>query len=272
MMIADIRELICSIDQGTSSTRVMIFNKSGEIMSSHQMELTQVYPQAGSVEHNPEEIWQCCLTCLRESLRPLGDSIKIVAVGITNQRETTVVWNKFTGKPYHNAIVWNDTRTANICDQYSSLPCKFTKEVGKDRFRSKTGLPISTYFSVTKLRYLLDTVPLLKQDAKNGTALFGTIDTWLIWNLTNGFVHATDVTNASRTLLMNIHELNWDDDLLNFFKIPGQMLPGIRSSSEIYGRIDCGVPMLKGVPISGVLGDQHAALFGQTCFTRGEAK
>lgn len=271
-MMDNKRELVCSIDQGTSSTRVMIFDHQGKIVSSHQMELTQIYPQAGLVEHDPEEIWRCVLTCLRESLRPLGDNAIIVAVGITNQRETTVVWNKNTGKPYHNAIVWNDTRTTGICEKYSSHPCTFTKKVGKERFREKTGLPLSTYFSVTKLRYLLDTVPQLQRDAESGIALFGTIDTWVIWNLTNGFVHATDVTNASRTLLMNIHKLNWDDDLLALFDIPGQMLPCIRSSSEIYGHVNCGVPLLTGVPISGVLGDQHAALFGQTCFARGEAK
>jgi glycerol kinase len=209
-----------------------------------------------------------------------------MGIGVTNQRETTIVWNKITGLPYHNAIVWNDTRTSKICDYFSILECSFTPHTQKDRFRHITGLPISTYFSAFKLYYLLESVPNLRQDAERGLALFGTVDSWLIWNLTGGRTHATDVTNASRTFLMNIHSLQWDTNLLDFFKVPHSMMPAIRSSSEIYDTVSFripstfsptisslfGVEKLEGVPIAGVLGDQHAALFGQACFSTGEAK
>lgn len=195
----------------------------------------------------------------------------IAAIGIANQRETTVIWNKDTGVPYHNAIVWNDSRTSKICDGL------IESGGGKDFLRGKTGLPISPYFSASKVQYLLETVPNLRDDANNGVALFGTVDTWLLWKLTGGRVHVTDVTNASRTLLMNIVTLQWDNDLLALFNIPSTMLPTIRSSSEIFGHIvdeenpsiSCG---LTGVPVAGVLGDQHAALVGQACFEPGEAK
>ena len=218
------------------------------MVASHQTELTQIYPQPGQVKHDPLEIWQTVLTCLSQSISQLNNSInnsyKIEALGITNQRETTIVWNKHTGIPYHNAIVWNDTRTSSLCDNFSKLPTHITSHLGKDRLRYKTGLPITTYFSAVKLFYLLETVVGLREDAEKGDALFGTVDCWLIWKLTNGHIHATDVTNASRTLLFNIHTLSWDQELLDFFHIPLAMLPTIHSSSEVYGHIAFDIPTL----------------------------
>lgn len=273
---------IASIDQGTSSTRVLLVSSSGKILSSHQVEHSQHYPQAGHVEHDPLEIWLNVKICLTESLRKVNGRVKVVGVGITNQRETTVVWNKLSGRPYHNAIVWNDVRTSEICDKL------INKYGSKDAFRKRTGLPIASYFSATKLLYLLQTVPQLREDAEKGTALFGTIDSWLIWKLTGGDVHATDVSNGSRTLLMNLETLQWDEDILQQLDIPIVMLPDIRASSANFGfinadntslfeyAVDESISMefrcLHGVPVSGVLGDQQAALFGQCCFRPGDAK
>lgn len=272
---------VASIDQGTSSTRVLIISKSGEVLGSHQMEHKQHYPKSGYVEHDPLEIWRSVKTCLSGALSQVPKSLKIVSVGITNQRETTVVWNKKTGAPYHNAIVWNDTRTNAICDQIS-------KHGGADRFREKTGLPVASYFSATKLMYLLDTVPNLREDAENGEALFGTIDSWIIWRLTNGAVHATDVSNASRTMFMDLKTLQWDEEILAELNIPRQMLPTICPSSHVFGHVSTDSTLTemssaadddfsyfgeyKGVPIAGVLGDQNAALFGQACFQPGDSK
>jgi glycerol kinase len=245
----------------------MVFDALGGVVASHQLEHTQLYPQPGWVEHDAEEIWARVAECAREALNAANLSPgDLAALGITNQRETTVVWNRHTGKPYHNAIVWNDTRTSELCDRLTS-----TLVGGKDTFRNKTGLPIATYFSASKLMYLLDTVSGLRESAEKGDALFGTIDSWLIFKLTCGKVHATDVTNASRTMLMNLETLQWDEEVLATLKIPKAMLPEIRSSSEVYGKV-LSIPGLTAVPIAGVLGDQHAALFGQTCFETGDAK
>jgi glycerol kinase len=258
---------LAAIDQGTTSTRCIIFDKQGNLVSVGQKEHRQIYPQPGWVEHDPEEIWRNTLEVIAKAR--INASIQVAdvaAVGITNQRETTIVWNRRTGKPYHNALVWMDTRTGE-------LVAEFSKVGGPDRFREKTGLPLATYFSGLKLRWLLDHVPNLRADAERGEALFGTMDSFLAWHLTggvNGGLHLTDVTNASRTQLMNLTTLDWDDDLLAAFGVPRVMLPHIRSSSEVYGRVTSEV--LPGVPLAGILGDQQAALVGQTCFTPGEAK
>lgn len=260
-------KFLAAIDQGTTSTRCIIFDKGGNLVSVGQKEHRQMYPQPGWVEHDPEEIWRNTLEVIAKAR--INASIQVAdvaAVGITNQRETTVVWNRRTGKPYHNALVWMDTRTGE-------LVAEFSKEGGQDRFREKTGLPLATYFSGLKLRWLLDHVPNLRADAERGDALFGTMDTFLAWHLTggvNGGLHLTDVTNASRTQLMDLKTLDWDDDLLAAFGVPRAMLPRIRSSSEVYGTVTSEV--LPGVPLAGILGDQQAALVGQTCFAPGEAK
>lgn len=259
---------IASIDQGTSSSRFMIFNHDGNVVASHQMEHTQHYPEAGFVEHDAMEIWDNVVKCAREALSKARCNFNhIKALGITNQRETTIIFNRHTGKPYHRAIVWNDTRTAYITERL----CAAHGVGGQDQFRAKTGLPIATYFSAFKIMHLLETIPGLRESAERGDALFGTIDTWLVFKLTCGKIHATDVTNASRTMLMNLRSLTWDPAILSALKIPPAMLPQILSSSEVYGRV-LSIEELSGVPISGVLGDQHAALFGQTCFEPGDAK
>ncbi len=258
---------IAAIDQGTTSTRCIIFDRQGNIISVGQKEHQQIYPQPGWVEHNPEEIWKNTLEVIAGAR--INGSIaasEIAAVGITNQRETTAVWNRRTGKPYHNALVWQDTRTGDLVNHFAS-------DGGQDRFRAQTGLPLATYFSGLKLKWLLDNVPGLREDAEKGEALFGTIDTFLIWHLTGGVhggTHVTDVTNASRTQLMNLQTLAWDPDMLAAFEIPRLMLPIIKSSSEVYGSVVLDV--LPNVPIAGDLGDQHAALVGQTCFEPGQAK
>lgn len=273
---------IAAIDQGTSSSRVLIFSATGKILGSHQMEHTQHYPLAGQVEHDPLELWKNVKICLAKALSKINDKVEIVGIGITNQRETTVVWNRHTGEPYHRAIVWNDTRTNKISHDLAE------KFGSKDFFREKTGLPIASYFSATKLLYILDSDPEIRAAALQGDALFGTIDTWLIWRLTNGKVHATDVTNASRTLLMNLHTLSWDDEILSQLNIPKAMLPQIYPSAHVFGHVDTLTDGLvehhvaaddveffgtyHNVPISGVIGDQNAALFGQTCFEKGQAK
>ncbi|MCQ3936191.1 MAG: glycerol kinase [Chloroflexi bacterium] len=267
---------IGAIDQGTTSTRFIIFDRGGNIAAVDQKEHRQIYPKPGWVEHDPLEIWERTLEVMRGALQKVSsDQLsaigEIAAVGVTNQRETTVVWDKNTGKPVYNAIVWQDTRTDSIC-------AKLAKQGGQDRFRKKTGLPLATYFSGPKIKWILDNIPGAKEKAKRGELLFGNIDTWLIWKLTGE--HVTDVTNASRTLLMNLKTLDWDDEILEILKIPLSMLPRIKSSSEIYGEIKAGefnargggsLP-LQGIPVAGDLGDQQAALFGQTCFKAGEAK
>ena len=253
---------IGSIDQGTTSSRFIIFNKAGEIISVGQKEHQQIYPQAGWVEHNPDEIWKNTQEVIGLALGKANLSAKdIAAVGITNQRETTVVWNKHTGKPYYNAIVWQDTRVG-------SELAELAKDGGMDRFRAKTGLPLAAYFSGLKLRWLLNNIEGLREDAENGDAIFGNMDTFIAWHLTGG-LHITDVTNASRTQLMDLATCQWDDEILGIFNIPKIMLPEIKSSSKVYG-LAKGV--LGGVPLAGILGDQQAALVGQTCFDPGQGK
>ena len=258
---------IGAIDQGTTSTRFIVFDDAGKVVACAQKEHKQIYPQAGWVEHDAEEIWQRTQEVMAQGMAEArlkaGD---LAAIGITNQRETAVLWNKKTGKPLHNAIVWQDTR---VSDEVS----RFAKELGDAFFRSRTGLPLSTYFSALKLRWLLENVSGARRQAESGELLFGNVDSFLLWKLTgaeNKGLHATDVTNASRTQLMNLKTLEWDDELLRAFSIPRQILPQIRSSSEVYGHIAQGP--LKGVAIAGILGDQQAALVGQTCFKSGEAK
>jgi glycerol kinase len=252
-----------ALDQGTTSTRFILFNRSGRIVASAQREHTQIFPQPGWVEHDAEEIWLRTQQVIEEAMRAAGLApADLAAVGITNQRETSVVWDRRTGAPLHNALVWQDTRTAQMA-------AAMAQEGGQDRFRQKTGLPLATYFSSLKLRWLLDTVPGLRRQAENGGAAFGTIDSYLVSRLTGG-LHVTDVTNASRTQLMALHTLQWDDELLSAFDIPAPILPEIRSSSEIYAKAT--LPPIAGVPIAGILGDQQAALVGQACYAPGEAK
>jgi glycerol kinase len=260
---------IASIDQGTTSTRCMIFNHAGQPVSVHQLEHQQIYPKPGWVEHDPSEIWERTQTVVRGALsRALLTAKDIAAVGITNQRETTLVWNRHTGKPYHNALVWQDTRTDTIC-------AELAKEGGQNRFRAQTGLPLATYFSGPKIRWLLDHVEGLRAAAEKGDALFGNMDTWIIWNLTGGVndgVHVTDVTNASRTMLMDLATLQWDADICATMGIPQAMLPKIASSSEVYGHTLADGPFGGVIPVAGDLGDQQAATVGQACFLPGEAK
>ncbi|XP_063161277.1 glycerol kinase isoform X2 [Candoia aspera] len=266
--------LVGAIDQGTSSTRFLVFNaNTAELLSHHQVEIQQKFPKEGWVEQDPKEILQSVYECVERTCEKLNhlniDISNIKAVGVSNQRETTVVWDKETGQPLYNAIVWLDLRTQSTVERL----LKRIPGQNKSFFKSRTGLPISTYFSAVKLRWLLDNVKEIRQAVREGKALFGTIDSWLIWSLTggkNGGIHCTDVTNASRTMLFNIHSLEWDDELCNFFEIPMEMLPKVRSSSEIYGLLSSGA--LTGVPISGCLGDQSAALVGQMCFKDGQAK
>ena len=256
-----------AIDQGTTSTRFIVFDRAGRIVASEQREHEQIYPKPGWVEHDAEEIWRRTQEVIAGALqqRALQPS-DLAAIGITNQRETTVLWERKTGKPVHNAIVWQDTRVADEV-------VEFSKNGGQDRFRASTGLPLTTYFSGLKIRWLLENIRGLRQRAENGEVLFGNIDTFLVWHLTGGTdggIHVTDVTNASRTQLMNLKTLEWDDDVLSTFGIPKAMLPAIKSSSEIYGTAT--ESALQGVTIAGILGDQQAALVGQTCFRAGEAK
>jgi glycerol kinase len=252
---------VIAIDQGTTSTRAIIFDRDGRPVASDQLEHRQIYPQSGWVEHDAEEIWQAVQSVGEGALKKAGLTNRdIAAVGVTNQRETTVVWDKSTGRPVHNAIVWQDTRTEAICRALESEAATF---------RTRTGLPISTYFSGPKLKWLLDNIPGLRDAAEAGNLLFGTIDSWLLWKLTGE--HYIDATNASRTLMMNIHSLQWDDELVELLNVPRGMLPRIGPSSGPVGTVRGGLP-LEGVVVSGVLGDQQAALFGQTCFSPGEAK
>ena len=269
------RRLIASIDQGTSSSRFMVFDKHGGVVAKHQVEHKQYYPKASWVEHDPEEIWESVKKCINYGMYAGGvTKEEIVSLGITNQRETTVIWNKHTGKPYHKAIVWNDTRTTPICEELDAAG-------HGDYVKKKTGLPISCYFSGTKIMYLMREVPNLKEAIAREEAVFGTIDTWLLFKLTGGKEHKTDVTNAGRTMLMDLQTLDWDPKLMGMLGVPRSLLPEICSSAEEYGRVEednldtpslGGCSDLLGVPIAGILGDQHAALVGQVCFTKGEVK
>ena len=256
-----------AIDQGTTSTRFIIFDRSGRIVASEQREHQQIYPRPGWVEHDAEEIWRRTQEVVAGALQQRAlQPADLAAIGITNQRETTILWDRKTGKPVYNAIVWQDTRVAEAVTE-------FGKRGGQDRFRSQTGLPLSTYFSALKIRWLLENVAGVREKADGGDILFGNVDTFLVWNFTGGprgGIHLTDVTNASRTQLMNLKTLDWDAELLSAFEIPRAMLPQIRSSSEVYGRATKST--LQGVTIAGILGDQQAALVGQTCFKPGEAK
>ena len=255
-----------AVDQGTTSTRFMVFDHSGKVVCYDQMEHEQIYPKPGWVEHDPMEIWARTVDVIKGGLDKGGiDPKEIAAVGITNQRETTVVWSRKTGKPYYNAIVWQDTRTADICNALAA-------DGGQDRFRAHVGLPLATYFSGPKIRWILDNVAGVREAAEAGDAIFGNIDTWVIWYLTGGTdggAHVTDVSNASRTMLMNLETLDWDDEILQIMGVPRSMLPKIVASSAVYGSAK---GALAGVPVAGDLGDQQAALFGQTCFSPGEAK
>ncbi|MGH2737418.1 MAG: glycerol kinase GlpK, partial [Actinomycetota bacterium] len=255
-----------ALDQGTTSTRFMVFDHGGQVVEIDQREHEQIYPKPGWVEHDPMEIWQRSEEVIKEGLQKGGISAgDVAAVGVTNQRETTVVWEKNSGKPVYNAIVWQDTRTDKICNELSA-------DGGQDRFRPKTGLPIATYFSGPKIKWILDNVNGVRDRAEEGEVLFGNIDTWCIWNLTGGpegGAHVTDVSNASRTMLMNLETQDWDDEILGILGIPRPMLPEVRPSSDVYGEAKGD---LAGVPVAGDLGDQQAALFGQTCFSVGEAK
>lgn len=258
---------IGAIDQGTTSTRFIVFDRTGRIVSVSQREHAQIFPNPGWVEHDPAEIWRRTEEVIADAMSAKGLRPQdLAAVGITNQRETLVVWDKRTGYAVYNALVWQDTRVGDDV-------AKFEKGYGQDRYRVKTGLPLSTYFSSLKLRWVLENVKGARKEAEAGNLLFGNIDTFLVWNLTGGTkggLHITDVTNASRTQLMDLKTLNWDDEILKDFGIPRQMLPKICASSEVYG--EAVVPAIKGVPIAGILGDQQAALFGQACFNPGEAK
>lgn len=257
-------KVVASIDQGTTSTRCIFFDKKGQIISMAQKEHKQIFPQAGWVEHNPVEIAKNTLEVIAQARIDKSISIsQVQACGITNQRETTVVWNSRTGKPYYNAIVWQDTRVAKRAEELE-------QKIGSAYFRNKTGLPITTYFSSLKIQWLLENVEGLREDAEKGLALFGNMDTFTVWNLTKGQLHITDVTNASRTQLMNLETLQWDTEILDKLNIPASLLPEIRPSSQIYGEITA--EPLAGVPLSGILGDQQSALVGQTCFQLGEAK
>jgi len=257
---------ILAIDQGTTSTRAFLYDKNGNIVEKSQKEFTQYYPKSGWVEHDPEEIWNSTIGVINNLFRKSGiEPHKIDSIGITNQRETTVVWDKNTGEPLYNAIVWQCRRTSDIC--------KNLKEEGYEKtFRDKTGLLLDPYFSGTKIKWILDNVEGARQKAKENKIIFGTIDTYLIWKLTGGKVHVTDYTNASRTLLYNIHNLEWDQELLDILDVPPYILPKVRSSSEIYGYTDKNEFFGQHIPISGIAGDQQAATFAQGCYEKGMTK
>ncbi len=254
---------ILAIDAGTTSSRAILFDKMGEAQAIAQHEFPQYFPKESWVEHDATEIWTTQLKAIKEVIDSQGVSIDdIAAMGITNQRETTVIWDRKTGEPVHNAIVWQDRRTASICDElHDKAPT----------FLAKTGLVLDAYFSGTKIKWILDSDPSLRKRAEAGELAFGTIDTWLIWNLTAGKVHATDVTNASRTLIFNIHTLEWDHDLLKLLNIPASLLPSVVSSSAVVGKTQNTI-LGKAIPISGIAGDQQAALFGQLCIHPGDVK
>ncbi|HRU39802.1 MAG TPA: glycerol kinase GlpK, partial [Candidatus Goldiibacteriota bacterium] len=257
------KKYVAAIDQGTTSTRFLIFSRSGEIVAGHQMEHRQIYPKAGFVEHDAAEIWKNTAECASQALAKSGiNTSEIASIGVTNQRETTVIWDRNTGKPLYNAIVWQDMRTAEMIGKFGD----------KNRFMKTTGLPLATYFSGPKIKWLVENVPEIRRAAGEGTALFGNMDTWIIWNLTGS--HITDPTNASRTMLMNLKTLEWDKDMLKVFGIPESMLPKIRPSSDPsgYGLTKKDGPLKAEIPVMADLGDQHAALFGQACFDAGDAK
>jgi len=262
-----LKNYIGAIDQGTTSTRFMVFDQAGRVRAVAQKEHEQIYPKPGWVEHDPLEILRRTEEVISDALSQRGlRAADLAAVGITNQRETTVVWERQTGKPIANAIVWQDTRVADDVKRFAAAG-------GQDRFRPETGLPLSTYFSGLKLRWLLENIPGAREKAAAGELLFGNVDTFLLWHLTGGArggVHATDVTNASRTQLLNIKTLDWDEKLLEAFEVPRAMLPQVRSSSEVYG--EAALAAVRGVPVAGILGDQQAALVGQACFRPGEVK
>ncbi|WP_160713529.1 glycerol kinase GlpK [Chitinophaga solisilvae] len=256
---------ILSLDQGTTSSRAIVFDHQGSIIATAQKEFKQIFPQPGWVEHDAMEIWTSQASVAAEALlkaRISGDNV--AAIGITNQRETTIVWDRKTGKPIHNAIVWQDRRTAAYCDEL--------KKSGREDFiKNKTGLRIDAYFSATKVKWLLDNIPGARQRAENGELAFGTVDSWLTWNFSNSQLHITDVSNASRTLLFNIHDMKWDEELLSLFNIPASMLPEVKSSSEVYGYSEANLTPYR-IPIAGIAGDQQAALFGQLCTAPGMIK
>jgi glycerol kinase len=258
-------QYILSFDQGTTSSRAIIFNKKGEIVAVAQKEFTQIFPEPGLVEHDANEIWSTQLGVAAEVISKANLSVKdIAAIGITNQRETTVVWDRASGQPIHNAIVWQDRRTASFCDEMRAK--------GEHvKIQEKTGLILDAYFSATKVKWILDHTPGAREKAAKGELCFGTIDSWLVYKLTNGQVHVTDVSNASRTMLFNIHSLEWDADLLGLFNVPASMLPSVKSSSEIYGHTQ-NILNAHNIPIAGIAGDQQAALFGQMCTQPGMVK
>ncbi len=258
------KNFILALDQGTTSSRAIVFDHDGLPVAIAQKEFTQIFPSPGWVEHNPEEIWSTQAGVALEAITKAGiESMDVAAIGITNQRETTVVWNRKTGKPVYNAIVWQDRRTADFCDKLKS-------EGRGDLILHKTGLIIDAYFSATKVRWILDNVSGARKQAEEGLLAFGTIDTWLVWNLTKGAQHVTDPSNASRTMLFNIHTLKWDEELLSIFNIPVSMLPEVKSSSEVYGETKG--QFASSIPIAGIAGDQQAALFGQMCIEPGMVK
>ncbi len=259
------KEYIVALDQGTTSSRAILFNKKGEIVNIAQKEFQQIYPKSGWVEHDPQEIWSSQMAVFTEALAKSKTRLEsIKGIGITNQRETTVVWNRRTGEPIYNAIVWQDRRTADYC-------AKLIKDGHLDMVQEKTGLLIDSYFSATKIKWILDNVKGARKLAERKELAFGTIDSWLIWNLTNGEKHVTDVTNASRTMLYNINDLEWDKELLELFDIPESLLPEVKSSSEVYGETSTELGS-RPIPIAGIAGDQQAALFGQMCLKKGMAK
>ena len=256
---------ILALDQGTSSSRAIVFDRHGKTMAVSQKEFTQIFPKPGWVEHNPMEIWSSQASVIAEAITSIDiNGLNIAAIGITNQRETTIVWDAETGTPVYNAIVWQDRRTSEYCDSLK-------RDGRADLIRSKTGLIIDAYFSATKVRWILENVPGARQKAEEGKLRFGTVDTWLIWMLTRGEVHVTDVSNASRTMLFNIHTLQWDKELLELFDIPESMMPQVKSSSEVYGYTKTTL-FAHEVPIAGIAGDQQAALFGQMCTEPGSVK
>ncbi len=258
-------QYILALDQGTTSSRAVVFDKKGTIVSMAQKEFTQIFPRPGWVEHDPSEIWSTQAGVAAEAVSKKGlKSTQLAAIGITNQRETVVVWDKNTGEPVYNAIVWQDKRTADYCDELK-------KEGKSDIIRKKTGLVIDSYFSGTKVKWILDNVEGARQKADNGNLIMGTIDTWLIWKMSDGALHITDVTNASRTMLFNINTMDWDNELLELMGIPKSMLPNIKQSSEVYGNTSPNIFATK-IPIAGIAGDQQAALFGQMCTKQGMVK
>ena len=258
-------QIVLALDQGTTSSRAMLFDRNGNVVSVAQKEFQQIYPQPGWVEHDPQEIWSTQAGVAAEAVTRAGLSASsIAAVGITNQRETTIVWDRETGRPVYNAIVWQDRRTAGLCDELKARGLE-------PMVRAKTGLPIDAYFSATKIRWILDNVEGAREKAKQGRLAFGTVDSWLVWNFTRRGMHITDITNASRTMLFDIHARRWDDELLDAFDIPRSMLPEVRASSEIYGTTH-GSVLAAEVPIASIAGDQHAALFGQMCTESGMVK